>query len=103
MPATRRLHVLRPGLHLGTVKKNRLEPAHAPGAAISPQEACHSWNLSVDGIRARHLGRADVSGRRGEGLVSDHGRWIQPRLGASFMGFVMKNHYPKAAGSCSDL
>lgn len=93
MPATRRLHVLRPGLHLGTVKKNRLEPAHALALAISPAGSMPQLE-SVCGRSTRVSGRADVSGRRGEGLVSDHGRWIQPWLGQT-CGSVMKNHYPK--------
>ncbi len=41
------------GLHLGTVKKEPAGTAHALALAISPQEACHSWNLSVDEARAR--------------------------------------------------
>ena len=86
MPATRRLHVLRPGLHLGTVKKNRLEPAHALALAISPQEACHSWNLSVDEARAY------LAGQKGWYLITVDGY----SLGwGKLAGFVMKNHYPK--------
>ena len=93
MPATRRLHVLRPGLHLGTVKKNRLEPAHALALAISPQEACHSWNLSVDEARAYLAGQTfPAEGEKGWYLITVDGY----SLGwGKLAGFVMKNHYPK--------
>ena len=93
MPATRRLHVLRPGLHLGTVKKNRLEPAHALALAISAQEACHSWNLSVDEARAYLAGQTfPAEGEKGWYLITVDGY----SLGwGKLAGFVMKNHYPK--------
>ena len=96
MPATKRLRVLRPGLHLGTVKKNRLEPAHALALAISPQEACHSWNLSVDEARAYLAGQTFPA----EGLVSDHGRWIQPRLGQT-CGFCDEESLPEGAAEAA--
>ena len=93
MPATRRLHVLRPGRHLGTGKKNRLEPAHALALAISPQEACHSWNLSVDEARAYLAGQTfPAEGEKGWYLITVDGY----SLGwGKFAGSVMKNHYPK--------
>ena len=93
MPATRRLHVLRPGLHLGTVKKNRLEPAHALALAISPLEACHSWNLSVDEARAYLSGQTfPAEGEKGWYLITVDGY----SLGwGKLAGSVMKNHYPK--------
>ena len=86
-------HVLRPGLHLGTVKKNRLEPAHALALAISPQEACHSWNLSVDEARAYLAGQTfPAEGEKGWYLITVDGY----SLGwGKLAGSVMKNHYPK--------
>ena len=82
MPATRRLHVLRPGLHLGTVKKNRLEPAHALALAISPQEACPY--LAGQTFPAE--------GEKGWYLITVDGY----SLGwGKLAGSVMKNHYPK--------
>ena len=44
--------------------------------------------------------RADVSGRRGEGLVSDHGRWIQPRLGQA-CGFCDEESLPEGAAEAA--
>lgn len=39
LPSLRGLKVLRPGLHLGTFKKNRLEPSHALALALQPGQA----------------------------------------------------------------
>lgn len=47
MPGVKGLKVLRPGLHLGTLKKNRFEPAHALALALCPKDVKHVWNLSV--------------------------------------------------------
>lgn len=48
MPGVKGLKVLRPGLHLGTLKKNRFEPAHALALALCPKDVKHVWNLSVE-------------------------------------------------------
>ena len=36
MPDVKGLKVLRPGLHVGTLKKNRFEPSHALALTLSP-------------------------------------------------------------------
>ena len=38
MPSVKGLKVLRPGLHLGTVKKNRMEPSHALALALKKEQ-----------------------------------------------------------------
>ncbi len=38
MPDMRGLKVLRPGLHMGTLKKNRFEPSHGLALALRPEE-----------------------------------------------------------------
>ena len=38
MPSVKGLKVLRPGLHLGTLKKNRLEPSHALALALKKEQ-----------------------------------------------------------------
>ncbi len=45
MPSIRNLKVLRPGLHLGTLKKNRFEPSHALALALRPDQVKHVCNL----------------------------------------------------------
>lgn len=46
MPSMKGLRVLRTGLHMGEVKKNRFEPSHALALALSHIEASRVWNLS---------------------------------------------------------
>lgn len=95
MPAIKGLKVLRPGLHLGTRKKNRLEPSHALALALHPQEIKHVTNLSSkEDTVYRYL--------RGETFVakSDVGWHLitvdDYAIGwGKLTGTTMKNHYPK--------
>ena len=60
MPGIKGLKVIRPGLHLGTVKKDRFEPSHALALAIKPGDVRQSINLPSD--TAETLRPALVSG-----------------------------------------
>lgn len=48
LPALKRAHVFRPGLHLGTFKKNRFEPAYALALASEPQRVNHTLAIDLD-------------------------------------------------------
>ena len=48
------LRVLRPGLHLGTIKKGRFEPAHALSLALSPEDVRCSAELASLPADAEH-------------------------------------------------
>lgn len=101
MPSLRGLHVLRPGLHLGTVKKNRFEPSHALALALSPRESRRCF--PVDGPKAREISAASAeaylkgqtfpaAGEKGWYLITVDGY----SLGwGKLAGGIMKNHYPK--------
>ncbi len=52
-PSLRGLKVLRPGLHLGTVKKNRFEPSHALALFLKKEQVVHAVNLACDGTAVR--------------------------------------------------
>lgn len=52
-PSLRGLKVLRPGLHLGTVKKNRFEPSHALALFLKNEQVVHAVNLACDGTAVR--------------------------------------------------
>lgn len=52
MPALKGLKVLRPGLHLGTLKKNRFEPSHALALALKPDETVQYLNLPLNRMGA---------------------------------------------------
>lgn len=118
-PSLRGLKVLRPGLHLGTVKKNRFEPSHALALFLKKEQAVHVVNLAGDGTAVRkylegqtltigegcdvemaHIitrGRmaaeqADVSLPKGWCLVCVDGYSLGWGKAA---GAILKNHYPK--------
>ena len=102
------LKVMRPGLHLGTLKKNRFEPAHALALALRPCDVRCSAETSKDPaagfddmgavcayLRGESIPAQDsakVKGEKGWCLVTDHGLsfgWGKLSLGQ------IKNHYPK--------
>lgn len=95
MPNLQGLKVLRPGLHVGTLKKNRFEPSHALALALSPNEAVNVWNLSAqdETVKAYLNGQTfAASGEKGWYLICVDGF----SLGwGKLAGGIMKNHYPK--------
>lgn len=118
-PSLRGLKVLRPGLHLGTVKKNRFEPSHALALFLKKEQVVNGINLAGDGTAVRkylegqtltigagcdvemaHIitrGRmaaeqADVSLPKGWCLVCVDGYSLGWGKAA---GAILKNHYPK--------
>ena len=95
MPSTRGMKVLRPGLHLGTMKKNRFEPSHALALALSADEVVHSMDLPVEDPRVQaYLNGQTFSaeGEKGWYLITVDGYSIG---WGKLAGGVMKNHYPK--------
>lgn len=93
MPAVKGLKVMRPGLHLGTLKKNRFEPAHALALALTPGDVKHVWNLSVEEASAYLKGQTfSAEGEKGWYLICVDG--ISVGWG-KLAGGIMKNHYPK--------
>lgn len=95
MPSLRGLKVLRPGLHLGTMKKNRFEPSHALALALNPAEVKLSLNLAGDGREIRDYLNGQTfpaEGEKGWYLITVDGYstgW------GKLAGGIMKNHYPK--------
>ena len=95
MPALKGMKVLRPGLHLGTLKKNRFEPSHALALALAPEDAIHVWNLSSESQEAAAYLNGQTfpaDGPKGWYLICVDGF----SLGwGKLAGGIMKNHYPK--------
>ena len=92
MPDISKLKVLRPGLELGTVKKDRFEPAH--GLALwlktcAREESFESASKEIE----RYL--------HGDVVPSDKRGWCLVKAGNYPLGWgkgdgnVLKNHYPK--------
>lgn len=95
MPDIAGLKVLRPGLHLGTRKKNRFEPAHALALALSKEDVRYSFDLSSESndIRAYLNGQTlNHNGEKGWYLITVDGYSIG---WGKLAGGIIKNHYPK--------
>ena len=92
MPDIRRLKVMRPGLELGTVKKDRFEPAHA--LALWLKECGNAQDYGADSAEMKEYIHGNVvpSCVKGWCLVTADGYSIGWGKGD---GTVLKNHYPK--------
>lgn len=92
MPALHRLRVLRPGLELGALKKDRFEPAHA--LALWLRHCKNEISLSPESKElAAYL--------HGEAIPCAERGWCLVKAGAYSLGWgkgdgnQLKNHYPK--------
>lgn len=96
MPDFAGLKVLRPGLHLGTLKKNRLEPSHALALFLRPDQVKYVISIRADDPQI-------LDYLRGNTLSDDEGRkgWTLVCAGRYSIGWakassgLLKNHYPK--------
>ena len=95
MPGLKGLKVLRPGLHLGTLKKNRFEPSHALALSLKPEEVKNHWDLKSDSLEIRQYLSGQTfhaEGEKGWYLITVDGYSIG---WGKLAGGIMKNHYPK--------
>jgi len=95
IPSLAGLRVLRPGLHLGTLKKNRFEPSHALALSLGPDEVSLCYDISAGDNTIREYLRGQtfpVSSEKGWYLITVDGYGIG---WGKLAGGMMKNHYPK--------
>ena len=103
MPSIRGLKVLRPGLHLGTVKKDRFEPSHALALALGAENVVLCVNLESGSERIRQYlngqtirlsesEQGSLKGEKGWCLITCDGYSIG---WAKLAAGMLKNHYPK--------
>ena len=92
MPDIRKLKVLRPGLELGEVKKDRFEPAHA--LALWVRGCGNEQSCDPEGEEMKAYLHGDV-------IPSVKKGWCLVKAGPYSIGWgkgdgsVLKNHYPK--------
>ena len=92
MPALKGLKVLRPGLELGLLKKDRFEPAHA--LALWLQDCANMQDYPADSLETEKYLHGDVVPSKNRG-------WCLVRFDGFSAGWgkgdgnVLKNHYPK--------
>lgn len=99
MPQLRGLKVVRPGLHLGTIRKNRFEPSHALALALAPDMVTFAVDFDLSDGDAektvrRYLGGETFpcSGDKGWHLIAVDGYSVG---WGRLAGGTMKNFYPK--------
>ncbi len=92
LPKLQGLRVLRPGLELGQLRKDRFEPAHALALWLRECKTCHDISPEGEEI-SRYM--------HGEVLPSQSRGWCLVRVGGYSIGWgkgdgkQLKNHYPK--------
>lgn len=87
------MKVIRPGLHLGTGKKNRLEPSHSLALALGTEETDRVLELSQEeALRYLHGESFPCGTQRGWTLLCYRGFALG--FGKAVNG-QMKNHYPR--------
>ena len=93
-PSLKGLKVLRPGLHLGTIKKGRFEPSHALALYLNKEDVKETHDFPEgEGDAIRYL--------KGETLATDKKGWTLVTVCGYSLGWgkasngILKNHYPK--------
>ncbi len=101
MASLKGLKVLRPGLHIGTIKKNRLEPSHALALWLRPEQVKVWKELAPEGLEAvKYLKGETLTGDTGMSAPCEKG-WVLICTGNVSLGWgkmaagTIKNHYPK--------
>lgn len=97
-----KLRVLRPGLHLGTIRRKRFEPSHALALALREEDAVRVHAFSACGPEP-DPGSGAVRFLKGETITCDpQGRgWTLVLADGYPLGWgkansgILKNHYPK--------
>lgn len=93
MPSIKGLKVLRPGLHMGTLKKKRFIPSHSLALALQRDEVYHSTEVTLAEAYQYQQGMTlNREGEKGWVLLTLEGYSIG--WGKLVQG-VLKNHYPK--------
>ncbi|ADL34370.1 RNA methylase NOL1/NOP2/sun family [Butyrivibrio proteoclasticus B316] len=97
MPGIHGLKCMRPGLHLGTIKKDRFEPSHALALAIKKEDAKNTISFAEDSNEIRQY----LNGQTVKCSKDAPKGWTvvcvdDYSIGwAKQAGGVLKNHYPK--------
>ena len=92
MPDIQRIKVVRPGLELGELKKNRFEPAHALALWLKKCGKTENYPADSQEIRKYMEGQVLPGNCKGWCLITVDGYGIGWGKGD---GTTIKNHYPK--------
>ena len=95
------LKILRPGLHLGTFKKQRFEPSHALALYLTPGDVKWKTDLSPDPDGQARAYLKGSSLPAAADLAGGAKGWVLACTGGCSLGWaklsggILKNHYPK--------
>lgn len=103
LPVLKELKVLRPGLHLGTIKKNRFEPSHGLALTLAETHVKRFVRLSSDSkeIKAYLNGQALTLSLNNYPSLNAAKGWCLVLVDKYSLGWgklsggILKNHYPK--------
>ncbi|WP_408071020.1 RsmF rRNA methyltransferase first C-terminal domain-containing protein [Butyrivibrio sp. JL13D10] len=105
MPGIGGITVMRPGLHLGTVKNNRFEPSHSLALTLSKEDVNYSYELvddadNDDKEKNSRKAMEFIGGMSFRIPDLTKGWYLMTAYGyslgwAKYAGGVLKNHYPK--------
>lgn len=95
LPALDGLKVVRPGLHLGMLQRNRFEPSHALALALDAADVKLKADFHAGAPEALHYLKGETLPRQGEN------GWTLVTVNGFSLGWakqsedMLKNHYPK--------
>lgn len=95
------MKILRPGLHMGTVKKNRFEPSHALALSLTKAEVKRRIDLSADGEEIIRYLKGETFSQESFLSCDSKKGWVLVNTDGYSIGFaklaggILKNHYPK--------
>lgn len=95
MLSLEKLKIVRPGWHLGTIKKNRFEPSHALALSLKGTEVKNRWSLDKNSPEM-------MAYLKGESIKAEGPKgWYLVEVDGYSIGWgklangVLKNHFPK--------
>ncbi|WP_349668516.1 RsmF rRNA methyltransferase first C-terminal domain-containing protein, partial [Lacrimispora sp.] len=96
------MKVIRPGLHMGTIKKNRFEPSHALALSLKKEEVLSWAEIPADHEDiVKYLKGQTISAPFSWPVRLDKKGWVLVVTDGYSIGFaklaagILKNHYPK--------
>lgn len=103
MPDMTGLKVARPGLHMGTLKKNRFEPSHGLALTLKAEEVNAVCDLQAESPQAFNYLRGGTVVPEGDnaGWLARGKGWVLVTVDGYSLGWcklaggILKNHYPK--------
>lgn len=101
MPTLKGLKIVRAGLHIGTLKKNRLEPSHALALSLLPKEACGRVLLPGAGKEVLSYLKGETFPVKEDMLSGKEKGWVLVCADGYSLGWgkisggILKNHYPR--------